>query len=70
MNQEEYSQFHLERQRMLEEAIERAENHQASQDDFDIIRFESGLPSKRKSHSSQVLDDVFSDWNNIFGGNK
>jgi hypothetical protein len=68
--QEEYSQFHIERQRMLEEAIERAENNQASQDDYDIIRFESGLPSKRKSHSSQVLDDVFSDWSNIFGGNK
>jgi len=70
MSQEEYSQFHIERQRMLEDAIERAENNQASQEDFDIIRFESGLPNKRKSHSSQVLEDVFTDWSNIFGGNK
>jgi hypothetical protein len=68
--QDEHHQFQLERQRRLEEAIERAENQQANQEDFDIIRFESGLPSKRQSHSSQVLEDVFSDWNNIFGGSK
>ena len=70
MSQEEYSQFYLERQRLLEDAIIRAENNQASQEDYDIIRFESGLPSKRKSHSSQVLEDVFLDWSNIFGGSK
>jgi folate-binding Fe-S cluster repair protein YgfZ len=68
MSNEEHSQFNLERQRMLEDAIERAENNQASQDDYDIIRFESGLPSKRRSHSSQVLDDVFADFASIFGG--
>jgi len=70
MSNEYYAQFSLERQRMLEDAIERAENNQASQDDYDIIRFEAGLPSKRKSHSTQVLEDVFSDWSNIFGGSK
>jgi hypothetical protein len=68
MSNEEHSQFNLERQRMLEDAIERAENNQASQDDFDIIRFESGLIPKRRSHSSQVLDDVFADFATIFGG--
>ena len=66
--QEEYSQFHIERQRMLEDAIERAENNQATQEDFDIIRTESGLKRQQPSHTSQMMDDIFNDFAHIFGG--
>ena len=66
--QEEYSQFNIERQRMLEDAIERAENNQATQEDFDIIRTESGLKRQQPSHTSQMMDDIFNDFAHIFGG--
>ena len=55
-----------EREYLLDQALERAEAGQASQEDFDIIRFECGKP--RYCHSKQVLDDVFADFENIFGG--
>ena len=36
----------LERMQMLEEALERAEAGIASEDDWDIIRFECGMPRR------------------------
>ena len=36
----------LERMQMLEEALERAEAGVASEDDWDIIRFECGMPRR------------------------
>ena len=60
--------FSKERQQMLEDAIERAENNQATQEDFDIIRCESGLKRKTPSHTTEMLDEIFSDFANIFGG--
>jgi hypothetical protein len=66
--QEEYSQFNIERQRMLEDAIERAENNQATQEDFDIIRTESGLKRQQPSYTKDMMDDIFNDFAHIFGG--
>jgi hypothetical protein len=43
-----YNQAMLERQQMLEEALERAEAGVARWDDWDIIRFECGAPRKPK----------------------
>ena len=45
-SEEEYNQAMLERQQMLEEALERAETGVATEDDWNIIRHECGL-SKR-----------------------
>ena len=42
----EEEQAMLERQQMLEEALERAEAGVARWDDWDIIRFECGMPRK------------------------
>jgi hypothetical protein len=41
--QEMFHQLSLERQQMLEEAIQRAENCEATKEDFDLIRYECGL---------------------------
>jgi len=68
MSNEYYAQFSLERQRMLEDAIERAENNQATQEDFDIIRTESGLKRQEPSYTKEMMDDIFNDFANIFGG--
>jgi hypothetical protein len=47
MNSEyEMHQLMLERQQMLEEALERAETGVATQEDWDIIRYECGLPKR------------------------
>ena len=48
-------QLMLERQQMLEEAIERAEAGIAVQDDWDIIRYECGLPKKRPIVTLETL---------------
>lgn len=45
-SEDEYNQAMLERQQMLEEALERAETGVATEDDWNIIRFECGV-SKR-----------------------
>lgn len=37
----------LERMQMLEEALDRAEKGVASSDDWDIIRYECGMPKRR-----------------------
>ena len=42
-SEDEYNQAMLERQQMLEEALERAETGVANEDDWDIIRFECGV---------------------------
>lgn len=67
-NDPEMQQAMLERQQRLEEALERAERHTHTQEDMEIIRFECGVSSKKPSHTTQVLNDVFSDFGNIFGG--
>jgi hypothetical protein len=66
-DQEEYHEAMLERQRRVEEAVENAEAGLATQEDFDVIRFECGL-NKAPSPSSLILKDVFADFNRIFGG--
>lgn len=65
--EQEAQQAMLERQQRLEEALERAECHTHTQEDMEIIRFECGMPSKKQSHTTQVLNDVFADFEHIFG---
>lgn len=43
MRQDEYHQLELERMQQLEEAIERATEGLATEDDWNIIRFECGI---------------------------
>jgi len=45
-NDAEMQQLMLERQQILEEALERAETGVATQEDWDIIRYECGLPKR------------------------
>lgn len=47
MNDGEYNQMQLERQEMLEQALRRAINHSATEDDWAIIRYECGLPAQK-----------------------
>lgn len=47
-NMSEYHQAMLERQQMLEEALERAEAGVASEDDWSIIRYECGVSRSPK----------------------
>jgi hypothetical protein len=51
----EMHQLMLERQQMLEEALERAETGVAKQEDWDIIRYECGLPKKRPAVILEIL---------------
>lgn len=46
MSSEQLNQLMLERMQMLEEALERAENGNASGDDWIIIRNECGMPKR------------------------
>jgi hypothetical protein len=46
MTESEHHQMQLERMQMLEEALERAEAGVASEDDWNIIRFECGAPKR------------------------
>ena len=48
-SEEEYNQAMLERQQMLEEALERAEAGVAKRADWDTIRFECGVTRRSKS---------------------
>jgi hypothetical protein len=52
MDQGEMHQLMLERQQRLEEALERAEQGKASEEDWQIIYFECGL--KRNSHANRT----------------
>jgi len=67
MTQEETHELSImfqERQKRIEEAIERAELGQATSDDFDIIRFECGLKSPSPSQeTSEALDVYFGEMN-------
>jgi hypothetical protein len=47
MSEGEYHQMQLERQEMLEQALRRAINHSATEDDWAIIRYECGLPAQK-----------------------
>jgi len=47
MHSEEMHQLMLERMQRLEEALERAEAGRATGADWDIIRYECGLPKKQ-----------------------
>lgn len=47
MSESEYHQMQLERQEMLEQALCRAINHSATEDDWAIIRYECGLPAQK-----------------------
>lgn len=46
MNSDEYRQVELERMQRLDEALERAEAGRASEDDWNIIRYECGAPKR------------------------
>jgi hypothetical protein len=48
MSDGEYHQMQLERQEMLEQALCRAINHSATEDDWAIIRYECGLPAQKQ----------------------
>jgi len=48
-SEQEYNQAMLERQQMLEEALERAETGVAMKSDWDTIRFECGVTRRPKS---------------------
>jgi len=45
----EYHQAMLDRMQMLEEALERAETGVATRDDWDLIRYECGIPRRHKT---------------------
>ncbi len=47
MSEAEYNQMQLERQEALEQALRRAINHSATEDDWAIIRYECGLPAQK-----------------------
>ena len=46
MTSSEYNQMQSERQELLEEALRRAINHSATDDDWAVIRYECGLPAQ------------------------
>ena len=46
MTDSEYHQQMLEREQRLEEALERAELGQATDEDWNIIRYECGMPKR------------------------
>ena len=66
-NQYQFHAFQQERQQRLEEAITRAENSQASSEDFEIIRVETGLKRREPCDSSLMMKDIFNDFASIFG---
>jgi hypothetical protein len=68
-DEEEYHQAMLEREYRIEQAVFNAEMGVATDEDFDVIRFECGI-SKKQSPASLVLADVFADFGNIFGARK
>jgi len=53
--EDDMNQLMLERQQMLEEALLRAETGVARQEDWDIIRYECGLPKKRPAVILEIL---------------
>lgn len=53
MREDEYHQLELERMEQLEEAIERATHGEATEDDWNIIRFECGI-NQRPIYNHQL----------------
>ena len=51
MSEAEYHQAMLERMQQLEEALERAEAGQASDEDWNVIYFECGIKRRAKHES-------------------
>jgi folate-binding Fe-S cluster repair protein YgfZ len=48
---EEYHQLMLERLQQIEEALDRAESGEATQEDWAIIRYECGIPQRKRSEA-------------------
>lgn len=48
MNDSEYHQAMLERLQCLEEALQRAEEGRATDEDWNVIRYECGVPKRRQ----------------------
>ena len=51
MREDEHHQLELERMELLEEAIERASSGKATEDDWNIIRFECGITQRPVLHT-------------------
>ena len=62
----ELNQLMLEMEERLEIALDNLEYHASfiSQDDIDVIRAACGKPTR-----NTLLQDVFEDFGNVFGGN-
>lgn len=58
MSEGEYHQMQLERQEMLEQALRRAINHSATEDDWAIIRYECGLPAQTKKVNHELNSQI------------
>lgn len=54
MRQDEYHQMELERMEQLEDAIERASQGLATEDDWNIIRFECGITQRPVLHTIAI----------------
>lgn len=56
-----------EREQRLEEALHRVECHTHTPEDIEIIRFECGVSThKEPCDSTNVLNDLFADFGNVF----
>lgn len=66
-NEDEMYQIMREREQQLGEALHRVECHTHTLEDIELIRHECGL-SKRKEpcDSTNVLNDLFADFGNVF----
>ena len=62
---EDINQVMLEMEERLEEALQVLENAGISQDDIDVIRAACGKPTNKRN---TLLQTVFNDFDNIFGG--
>jgi hypothetical protein len=56
MSEAEYHQMQVERQQMLEQALMRAINHSATEDDWAVIRYECGLPAQKSKGEYYEFD--------------
>lgn len=49
--EEDFNQIMLERLQQLEEALERAESGEGTPEDWAIIRYECGIPQRKRSEA-------------------
>jgi len=63
---DELSQLMLEHEEQLEEALEAMECGWPTQDQIAIIRHACGKPKNKRN---ELLQSVFDDFGNVFGGN-